>query len=196
MHPPGWYPSPYYPDSMQYWNGTGWTAQVQPRENPAKVESKTGLRIMAGFFLLVGLIPLSLTTPSVVNHLTPGSSMVEATGQVIDIDLNRMRRNDGHKGRVDKCAAIAEFTVDGTRHEAKSELYVYPCEWKIGDSVKVTYDTRHPASGAIVGEASQGSMFGVWLFFGIGSLLALAGASILGSSLRRKARQQPKETMQ
>jgi hypothetical protein len=191
MHPPGWYPSPHYPDSMQYWNGNGWTADIQPRKNPAKLKSRTGLRILAGFFLFMGLIPLSLTTPSVVDHLTSGSSKTEATGQVTDIDWNRMKRSDGHKGRVDKCAATAEFTVNGTQHQARSELYVYPCKWEIGDSVKVTYDTRHPESGAIVGDASQGSMFGVWLFFGIGSLLALAGASILGASLLRKVREQP-----
>lgn len=189
MHPPGWYPSPYYPDSMQYWNGTGWTAQIQPRENPGKVESKTGLRIMAGFFLLVGLVPLSLTTPSVVDHLTPGSSKAVVRGQVVDLDLNKIRRTG--RGRLDHCKSTAEFTVNGTRYEAKSELYVYPCEWKIGDSVEVTYDTRHPESGAIVGEFRNVNMFGTWLFFGIGSLFALAGASLLGSSLRRKVRRQP-----
>jgi hypothetical protein len=189
MHPPGWYPSPYYPDSMQYWNGTGWTAQIQPREHLAKAKAKTGLRVVAGFFLFLGLVLLSLTTPSVVEHLAPGFNKVVTTGQVVDIDLNKIRRTGS--GWLDHCKSTAEFTVDGTRHEARSELYVYPCEWKIGDSVQVTYDPRHPEYGAIVEESRNVNMFGTWLFFSIGSLLALACASILGTSLRRRIRQQP-----
>lgn len=129
---------------------------------------------------------LSLTTPSVVDHFAPSTSQVVTTGEVTNVDFQTMKNNSS-PGKVEKCRSTAEFTVDGTRHEALSQYYEYPCEWKVGDRVDVTYDSVHPEVGAVVGEISK-SMTAAWFFFWAGSGITLISALILGASLLRRGR--------
>src|SRR4051812_29064531 len=53
--PPGWYPDPWYPQSMRWWDGTTWTPHaqaVQPVATPDPSAERTwGQRAAVGFWV-------------------------------------------------------------------------------------------------------------------------------------------------
>ena len=197
MQQPGWYPSPQYPGQLQYWDGYQWTPQVKPPAGspeqtvadpnyvfpqlPARpatnfhIKSKTALRIVAAILFFIALIPLTLTAPTIASNLAGGK--VETVGKVVNIDYSTSRsKGSGRSMHTTRtCAPIAEYTVDGKKYTAKSNVYTAPCNTHIGDAVKVKYDEKNPANGNV--KESGGIMAVAWFFF-IGGLALLGGGIV------------------
>jgi hypothetical protein len=76
MHPmtsePGWYPDPWYPQSLRYWDGASWTGYVQaaaslPRLDPGEVAT-WAKRARASFWILGAVGALSsIIAPLIVS---------------------------------------------------------------------------------------------------------------------------------
>lgn len=208
MQQPGWYPSPQYPGQLQYWDGYQWTPQVKPPAGapeqtvadpnyvfpqlPARpainlnIKSKTALRVVAAILFFIALIPLAITTPALVSNLA--GDKVETVGKVVNIDYstNRSKSTGRSMHTTRTCAPIAEYTVDGKKYTAKSNVYTAPCNTNIGDAVKVKYDEKNPANGHV--KESAGLMAVSWFFF-IGGL-ALLGGGILALVKSFKVKEQ------
>lgn len=58
---PGWYPDPWKPDTVQYWDGTAWTEQRAPRPAPPPTPVVTyppPQESMAFGYILAVLLPI------------------------------------------------------------------------------------------------------------------------------------------
>ncbi len=84
QHPPAdWYPDPYSPGVLRYWDGSAWTAHTAPGEAPAAAAVYPGsIRLSPGvgtntvWFWLIILLPLAL---SILDLLIPLPASQTAT---------------------------------------------------------------------------------------------------------------------
>lgn len=201
MHQPGWYPSPYYPGQLQYWDGHGWTSHTKPSQpiaalpvssapsKPQKSSLRLMLRITAALLFLVALVPINISAPYIM-HASGLSQSAEVVGEVVHIRYstttpNRKYGDDPALTRQ-TCSPAVTYEVNGTTYTARSNEYRESCEYSKGDSITIEYNEANPRVGTIKGQ--EGTIPGMWTFFTIGAMTILAVLALTVASFRVKTR--------
>lgn len=128
-----------------------------------------GSNIVAFVFLMIGSIFSLIGGGFAWSSYSVVSVSQRAEGSVIRL-VGNVR-----KGSV---APVAEFFVDGKRHEFQSWLYTSPPQFDVGDKVSVLYDPGDPQRCRIE------SFVTLWLFptifGGIGAVMLVVSSALLG----------------
>ncbi|MFM8598891.1 MAG: DUF2510 domain-containing protein [Mycobacterium sp.] len=59
-YPAGWYPDPQGTQRRRYWDGQQWTDNFAEPEVVGGTRKATGAKVVAGMFVVLGLLPLAL----------------------------------------------------------------------------------------------------------------------------------------